>query len=602
VAAAAVVVAAVIAVLALPRSVPLAPADAVRFDIARPEGESSPVVAISPDGRRLAFIATRADGTPQMWVRSLATQEARPLEGAKSVTGLPFWSADSRYLLFSADGKLRKIDAAGGPAQPLADVQTIAIGGSASKDDKVLYSDVGVGIFEVPSAGGTPHELISGAVVQNRGGFVTPSLLPSGDFVYCRCAAVGTTSDSGIYMAARNGGVPRKVLPDSSSLVQYAPSPDPDLGYLLFVRRGNSDFRDPGTLMAQPIDPRQGRLLGDPVAIAEHVSAFSASETGVLVYSVDASIVPTGIPGILRGQLTWFDRAGRVLSTVGEPGVYRIAALSPDGQLVAIERIDTATQNLDIYVFELARGVNNRFTFDAQRDVQPVWSPDGTSVIYTRFQDDQEGYWYRRAANLAGDEELLFRAKGSGAVSSLSPDGRFALFTGPLPGPADIQVVDLAKVLEAREAIPLVTSQFNEVNARFSPDGRWFAYASNESGSYEIYVRPFNPDAPAGTPLSAGGRVMMSKGGATGGGAIWRADGKELFYLALDGTLMSVAVETQPTLRVVGPPAALFKVPRNVLFFDVSPDGDRFLIAVPEGAGTSAPPYKVVLNWTSTLK
>ena len=209
---------------------------------------------------------------------------------------------------------------------------------------------------------------------------------------------------------------------------------------------------------------------------------------------------------------------------------------------------DPATQNIDIYLFEFARGVSNRFTFDAVRDVSPVWSADSTSVIYTRFASGI-GEWYRRAANLAGEEELLFRARNLGVPSTGSPDGRFLLFTGPLPGPADIQAVDLSRVAEAREAIPVVTSEFNEANARFSPDGRWFAYASNESGAYEIYVRPFNLDAAPGEPLSIGGRVMVSKGGATAGGAIWRADGKELFYLAPDGTLMAVAVDSERDLQ-----------------------------------------------------
>ncbi len=449
--------------------------------------------------------------------------------------------------------------------------------------------------MEVPSSGGTPTRLKVDAGSDPSGTF-TPSPMPGNNLVFCQCEGAET---AGIYIVARGTGAARKILPDLS-MVQYAPSPDPDLGYILFLRGGNG-AGNPGTLMAQAIDPRQLRLLGDPVAIAEKVRGFSASDTGVLVYSMDSTFVPAGIPGILRGQLTWFDRGGRVLSTVGEPGIYRILALSPDEQFVALERADPATQNIDIYLFEFARGVSNRFTFDPQRDIQPVWSPDGSSVLFTRGRDGN-GEWYRRAANMAGEEEPLFRAKGFGVASAISPDGRFALFTGPLPGPADIQAVDLAKVGEAREAIPLVTSEFNEANARFSPDGRWFAYASNESGSYEIYVRPFNPDAAPGAPLSVGGRAMVSKGGATPGGAIWRADGKELFYLAQDGTMMSVAVETEPTFRVGGPPQALFKAPRGVLFFDVSRDGQRFLMPVPEGAGTTAPPYKVVLNWTSTLK
>ncbi len=591
------VAALVLGALVWRRPAPVVPVDAVRFDIARPGAPSSPLIAISPDGRQLAFGVTRPDGSEQIWVRSMATQEARPLEGATSVQGLPFWSADSRYLVFSASGKVRKIDATGGPSQILGDVQTAVFGGFWSQDDKIVYADVALGAMQVPSSGGTPVPLPAGGGGGGNG-LVTLSALPGGNFVYCAC--VGATREAGIYVATPGAGAPRKILPDVS-LVQYAPSPRPDLGYVLFLRGGITPG-DTGTLMAQPIDPRQLRLLGDPVAIAEQVRGFSASDTGVLVYSVDSSIVPGGIPGILRGQLTWFDRQGHVLSTVGEPGIYRILALSPDERLVALERADPGAQNIDIYLFEFARGVNNRFTFDPRRDVQPVWSPDGTQVLFARL-DGGSSAWYRRAANLAGEEELLFRAADLGVLSAISPDGRFLLFTGPLPGPADIQAVDLSRVPEAREAIPVVsTTGFNEANARFSPDGRWFAYASDASGTTEIYVRPFNPSAAPGAPLSVGGQVLVSKGGATFGGAFWRRDGKELFYLAADGTVMSVAISTEPTFSVSGPPQALFKVPPNVLFFDVSRDGERFLIPVPEGAGASAPPYKVVLNWTSTLK
>jgi Tol biopolymer transport system component len=213
-----------------------------------------------------------------------------------------------------------------------------------------------------------------------------------------------------------------------------------------------------------------------------------------------------------------------------------------------------------------------------------------------------QGEWYRRAANLAGDEELLFRTPRNGVASSITPNGRFLVFGAPLPGPADILAVDISRAAEAREAVPLVTSDFNEANPRFSPNGRWFAYASNESGAYEIYVRPFNPDAAPGTPLSTGGRVMVSKGGATPVGAIWRADGKELFYVGPDRSLTVVPVETEPTFKVGGTPQALFKVAADTVFFDVSRDGQRFLMPVPVTAGSGPPPFKVVLNWTSTLK
>jgi eukaryotic-like serine/threonine-protein kinase len=596
VAAAAIVMAAIIGVLAWPRS-PAVVADAVRFDINRAEGQSSPYITISPDGRLLALIVSRPDGAQQIWVRSMATQEARPLESTLGAQGVSFWSADSRYIVFSSLNKLRRVDATGGPSQLLGDVQPVSGGGFSTPDNRIVYSDITLGAMQVPAAGGaqTPFSVSAG---QDNKGVITPSPLPGGNLVFCRCLGSG---ERGIYLATPGTGQPRKILPDQS-IVQYAPSPDPDRGYVLFVR-GGAGPGDSGTLMAQAIQPRQLRLIGDPIAIAEKVRGFSASETGVLVYSNDATVVPSTIPGILQGQLTWFDREGHVVSTVGDPSIYRIAVLSPDEQFAALERADPATQNLDIYLFEFARGVSNRFTFDAARDVSPVWSPDGASVIFTRMKDSV-GEWYRRAANLAGDEELLFRAPGLGVPSSISPNGRFLLFTGPLPGPADIGVVDISKVAEAREAIPLVTSDFNEANARFSPNGRWFAYASNESGTYEIYVRPFNPDAPPGAPLSTGGRVMVSKGGASVVGAIWRADGKELFYVGADRSVMSVPIETEPTFKVAGPPQALFKLPTNTntTFFDVSRDGQRFLVPVAVTGGLGPPPFKVVLNWTSTLK
>ena len=592
----AVIAAIVVGVLMRPHPAPVVAADAVRFDIERLQGQSSPFIAISPDGRRLALVANRNDGTPVIWVRTMATQEARPLEGAIGVQGVPFWSADSRYIVYSSLSKLRRIDASGGPPQLLGSIQSITVGGFTTTDDRTVYADLTLGAMQSPSAGGTQTPLLISAG-QDTVGILTPSPMPGGNIVYCRC--LGPT-EHGIYLATPGRGEPRKILPDES-VVQYAPSPDPERGYVLFLRGGNGPG-SVGTLMAQAIEPRQLRMLGDPVAIAESVRGFSASNGGVLVYSSDSTVVPANIPGIVEGQLTWFDRQGRVVSTVGDPGIFRIPVLSPDGQFVALERGDASTQNLDVYLFEFARGVSNRFTFNPERDVSPVWSADGASVIFTRMKDNK-GEWYRRAADLAGEGELLFLAPGAGVASSISPNGRFVLFTGPLPGPADIQVVDISRVAEAREAIPLVTSDFNEANGRFSPDGRWFSYASNESGVYEIYVRPFNPDAAPGTPLSVGGRAMVSKGGATAIGAIWRADGKEIFYVAPDRNLMAVAIETEPTFKVVGSPQALFKLPGNALtFFDASRDGQRFLMPVPVTAGSAPPPFKVVLNWTSTLK
>jgi Tol biopolymer transport system component len=356
--------------------------------------------------------------------------------------------------------------------------------------------------------------------------------------------------------------------------------------------------------MAQAIHPRELRLIGDPVAIAENVMEFSASDTGVLVYSVGESTFFPAVGGFVQGQLKWFDREGRIVSTVGEPGIYREVVLSPDERHVALTRADAATRRVHIHLFEFERGVSNRFTFAAASDVSPVWAPDGASVIFMRFSPGKPVEWYRRAANVAGDEELLYQPPDGGVPTAISPDRRFALYAAQAGagGSSDIKAVDLTRVAEAREPISLVSSEFYERSPRLSTDGRWFAYVSNESGMNEIYVRPFDPDVASGA-RSAGGGVMVSQGGTSGGSA-WRADGKELFYVSPgpDRTLMAVAVSTEPTFSVAGTPRALFKLPEKVGFFAVSRDGERFLIAAPESARASPPPYRVILNWTSTLK
>jgi Tol biopolymer transport system component len=304
---------------------------------------------------------------------------------------------------------------------------------------------------------------------------------------------------------------------------------------------------------------------------------------------------------MLAGQLTWFDRQGRVLSTVGDPGILRIPRLSPDGRHVALEQADPETQDMDIYLFEFARGVNNRFTFNALREVSPVWSADGSSVIYTRFTADGKSEWYRKSTDLASDEDLLVRLPNLSVPSTVTPDGKYLLYT-ELVSPFVLKAVDISRPAEAREPIPVVVTEFAAINATLSPDGKRFAYVSNESGTYELYVRPFDGNAAPGAPLSAGGKIMVSKGGANRGGAVWRPDGGELFYLAPDGSLMSVKVNAQPTFSPAGPPEVLFKIAPEIGYFDVSADGERFLIPVPTGKGVTAPPYKVVLNWTATLK
>ena len=574
-------------------------AQALRFEIPLPEKTtfSGLGVSVSPDGRKLAFAATGADGQGRLWVRSLETLEARPLDGTEGTFGFTFWSPDSRFIAFGARGKLMKIEASGGPPLTLCDAPSF-LGGAWTSDDKIVFGSTS-GIRQVSASGGVAFPITV------AGASINPSLLPDGrHFVYVRetnQAAAGT----GIYLGsvdAKPEEQTKKSLLGDSSTVVYAPSSDSGVGYLLFVR-GPAGLGTTGTLMAQRFDTGRLELTGEAVPIAEQVSNlnFSASPTGVLVYFTGTSGMSAGSRGNIQGQLTWFDREGKALGTFGDPGVYRTLALSPDGNRVAFERADPQTQNRDIWLYEFARGVSTRFTFDPAWEASPVWSPDGSQIAFTSNRGGPFDL-YEKASNLAGEDELLFKSGDSKVPSSWSPDGRFLLYYNAA-SPSQVWLLPLGGGEADRKPVSLLHSEFNEAVAKFSPDGRWISYASNESGKNEIYVRPFDPSSATGSSSAGGtpvaGKWMVSKGG--GDNPLWRRDGKELFYLSPDGMAMAVDVSTSGVFQA-GVPKALFKVPPGVLFWAVSSDGKRFLMPAPSGANASSPPFTVVLNWQAGLK
>jgi Tol biopolymer transport system component len=573
---------------------------AMRFEIPVPERLTlGGNFALSPDGRKLAFIGAGADGQTRLWVRSLETLEARPLDGTEGAVSSPIWSPDGRFIAFFSQGKLKSIESAGGPPVPLCD-SPLVLGGTWNRNDKIIFGSTG-GSFLVNASGGSPASITTG------GANVAPSFLPDGKhFVYERSLVQG--GGNGIYLGsvdAKPQEQPsKKLLPDSSP-VAYASSSDAAVGYLLFVRGAVTGST--GTLMAQPFDTRRLEVTGEAVPIAEQVSAtsFSVSATDVLVYvKGSSSAVQTAARGFIRGQLTWFDRDGKVVGTVGDPGIYRTVALSPDGKRVAFERADPQSSNTrNIWLYELARGVTTRFTFSSAWESNPVWSPDGSRIA---FVSNRSGRYdlYQKASNLAGEDELLFSSSDLKAPSSWSPDGRHLLFFNPIP-PDRLWLLPLGDTVADRKPILVEHSEFNQAAGRFSPDGRWIAYSSDESGRDQIYVRPFDVSSALGSSstgtTSMSGKWMVSKDGGTT--ALWRHDGRELFYLSLDGTAMVVDVNTSGVFQA-GVPKALFKVPRGVLFWDVSSDGKRFLMAAPSATGgaVAQPPFTIVLNWQAALK
>jgi eukaryotic-like serine/threonine-protein kinase len=563
-----------------------APAEPMRFEVPLPEKTTytSDSVVVSPDGHKFAFVATGSDGIDRLWVRSLDALETRVLEGTEGANGYPIWSPDSRQMAFSAHGELRKIEASGGPTATVCDTQ-VAWGGTWLSDDTIVFGAV-PGTLRVPASGGSPVSITTG------GNAITPSFLPDGKhFVYWAGKGENGQENDGIYLGSLDAKPDaqrlKKLLPDYSGVV-YVPSSDPAVGYLVFER--GTPF---GTLMAQAFDNRRLELTGEAIPIAERVAvtSFSASAGNVLVYASGEQTAPG-----TQGQLTWFDREGKVLGTVGDPGEYPgTLALSPDGKRVAFDRLDLLNNpNRDLWLYDFARGVTTRITFDPSWNSRPVWSPDGSHIAFASNRGGQFDL-YQKASNLAGEDELMFKSNTNKVPSGWSPDGRFLLYD-VFDRPSQLWLLPLGVQEVDRKPFAIEHSEFDESWGQFSPDGRWISYVSNESGRNEIYVRPFN--LPSAGSAATTGKWMVSKDG--GKAPRWRRDGKELFFLSLDGSAMGVDVNTSGEFHA-GIPKVLFKVPPGVTFWDVTADGKRFLMAAPSAAG-APPKFVVVLNWQAGLK
>jgi serine/threonine protein kinase len=559
-----------------------------------PQGDA---FAVSPDGRHLAFAATGSDGVARLWIRDLESLEVRTLSDSYPVSVkhhrvVPpfFWSPDSRFIGFQAGSKLAKIEISGGPAQTLCDVQgRTVVGGSWNRDGVIVFADNARGLMQVSAAGGVASPLTTFDPSRKEVVHVLPSFLPDGrHFLYLRASR--TPENSGVYVGSLNTKPEeqdsRRLLATTSGPV-YVPSSDLDSEQVLFLRRG--------TLMAQPFDAHRLELSGEAVQVAPQVGSFidyglfSASSNGVLVYR---SAVGQNY------QLTWLDRQGRLLGTVAEPGGYNSMALSPDGRRVAVSRTNPEnTPNWDVWLLDLGRNTSTRLTYDQVRATFPVWSADGSSVIFGSIREGETNL-YLKLASGAGGERLLVKStaeyKYEKYATSWSRDGRFLLYTTENPETKnDLWVLPLQG---DGKPTPFLRTEFNESSGQFSPDGHWIAYTSDESGSDEIYVREFSSGSEGSR--DAAGKWLISKSGGTE--PRWRGDGKELFYVAPDGKLMSVEISAKPVFQA-GMPRPLFQLPLGFIGVEGTSDGTRFLIGVPVAQSASVP-FTVVLNWQTTLK
>jgi eukaryotic-like serine/threonine-protein kinase len=522
---------------------------------------------VSPDGQKIAFTATSADGKNMLYVRNLDSPEAKLLPGSENAIEL-FWSPDSRSVAYGSNGKLKRSDiASGGNAQVLCDAARL-VGGTWSKDGVIVFTpDYRTALVQVSAQGGEPKPVTmktEGADERHR----YPSFLPDGRrFLFLR-EPNNDLGNRGMWVGSLDSPEIKPILPDYSPFV-YAPP-----GHLVFVRND--------ALVAQAFDAARLTVAGDAVPIitgrANELGTrrFSVSDDGVLIWQGKWQ---------RDYQLVWFDREGKQTGTVDAPMKVNVGQdphISPDGKRLVVKR------DFNLWVIDLEKGTGLRITSTFSQI--PAWSPDGSRLAYTAVAGLAV-----KAANGSGEAETLL--PGASFPADWSPDGRFLIFLRRgVKTRHDTWALPMTG--ERREYL-LLNSSFDEHHPQFSPDGRWLAYASDETGNYEIYVQSFSADG----KLGADKKRVSSAGGIL---PVWRRDGGELFFVAADGQMMSSSVKTGGTEFEFAAPKPLFKTRMlsgviNFHEYDVSPDGQRFLIGTLVG-DTKAQPPTVILNWAADLK
>ena len=558
--------------------------ETMRFAIAPPEKNSfTEAFALSPNGQILAFVARGSSGDTTLWVRPLTAVDARQLPGTEGAS-FPFWSPDSRSIGFFAGGKLRKIDAAGGPAQTLADASTDPRGGAWMGDGTIIFSPrTTAALLRVTASGGAVSEITKLNEEQGQSSHRWPSALPDGKhFIFFLRG--GQADKQGIYAGSVDSSDPVLIVP---TVVAGSYAEADGIGYLLFVREG--------TLMVQRFDAAKLALSGEAVPLVENILSFPG-EVGPTAYSAFSAaaghlIYRTGDQQTTR--LTWQDRSGKVLQAIGEPGGYHEPSLSKDDAKVLFGRSD-AGEPQDIYLQDLSRGNTTRLTFDPSPDATSVFSPDESQVLFYSTRDGKSNF-YRKSASGAGSEEQIFSGDAGSYPDTWSSDGKYLLYekNGGAQNKIDLWVLPMTG---DRVPFPYLQSPYEEAHAQFSPDGKWVAYTSSESGRSEVYVQSF--------PIGAGKWQISNAGGDQ---AQWRSDGKELYYIAPDRNLMVVSIEGGSTLSI-GRPTVLFQtlMPLSSITDDrnnyvPAKDGQRFLVNMLAESANSQP-LILVLNWVTDVK
>ena len=556
-------------------SAPARTASTIRFSVPPPANGSfsnfveTSFLALSPDGSTLAYVGSDPQGGQRIFLRPLKAPDARPIAGTEGANSL-FFSPDGRSIAFFAEGKLKRIEVSGGAAVSICDLPLVGPywSGTWGGGDILFAAETrGWGVFRVSAAGGVPVEAIRVNVSRGEARIGWPCFLPDGRrFLYLLRHLDGRND----LMLAEPGKPPRPVLPMQSA-VQYV-----DPGFLVFAREG--------VLLAQRFDAESARVTGEPFPIADRVryfastgsASFAASRNGMLAYQSQEN----------SSRLTWFDRAGNELKNASSPGYYLSVSISPDGRRALFDRARPGIWTWDVWSLEFERGTETPVTSAPETECYPIWLPGERSIAYS-IDRGTEPHLFRKDLG-TGREETLLPASGFFQIAQdVSPDGRALVYTETSEhGWFDISVLPLAA---GGKPLAFLKEPFNKRIARFSPDGRYLAMITSESGQPEAYVTPFP---------GPGERVRVSTAGART--LRWSRDG-ELLFVSSDNRMMAVQIRTTPSLQM-GAPAELFPLKGKWPWvdFDILPDAKRFLAIVPEVRGDELP-LNVVLNWTSEV-
>jgi eukaryotic-like serine/threonine-protein kinase len=552
-----------------------APPPEQRLDITTPPTFDALSLAISPDGRKVVFVAA-SNGRSQLWLRYLNSTSVQPLAGTDSPQ-FPFWSPDSRSIGFGSSGWLKRIDLDGGAVRKLANAP-LFLGGTWNTDGSILFvPNTNSRVFRISDGGGDPVAVTPPLDPEAHQHF--PHVLPDGrHFLYYMQSAPETR---GVYMAGIDGSSPRRVLDAEASAIYSR-------GRLLFLRTGK--------LWALRFDPSSGTVDGSPSEVVDQIAntvfagarvlSVSASLSGVIAYRAGA------LPSPIRFDLKWMDRSGNIVDQIRDQSdLVMNPSLAPDERHMAM-----FWRSADIWLYDLTTKTPSRFTFDPANDFSGIWSPDGSRIV---FCSNRSGVYdlYQKDATGAGGDQLLLATKETKAPTDWSADGKYVLFRSLNPKTTfDIWAFSIAD----HTSFPVAATPFEERDGQFSPDGKWVAYQSNESGRFEIWVRPFPVP---GVDVKADERWQFTTDGGTQ--VRWGHDGKEIFYVAPDGRLMAMPVTVEPGGRAVshGAPAPLFSVGVQpygggtaLPWYMVSRDSKRFLTTT-SPQPPAAIPITLLVNW-----